>query len=99
MPELKTPTISKRAGRAVARGTEDRNARLAAGLVAGAGAAIAATKAALDRVDQDTDDGQPRAYRLRRKESPIAGIRRVAEGRADDALDQLHDGLERNPDT
>src|SRR5919204_968311 len=97
MPELKTRPISKRAERAFARATKDRNARLAAGLVAGAGAAIAATKAGLDRVRQATDDGQPRAYRLRRKESPIAGIRRVAEGRADDALDQLHDGVERNP--
>src|SRR5919106_3312410 len=98
MPELKTPTVSKRAQRALARATNDRNAKLAAGLVAGAGAAIAATKAVLDRADQDADDGQPRAYRLRRKESPIAGIRRVGEGRADDALDQLHDGVERNPD-
>src|SRR3954454_5743625 len=98
MPELKTPTISKRAERAIARATKDRNARLAARLVAGAGVAVAATKVALDRVHQDADDGQPRAYRLRRKESPIAGIRRVAEGRADDALDQLQDGIERNPD-
>ncbi len=97
MPKLKTPTFSKRAERAVARATKDRNARLAAGLVAGSGAAIAATKVALDRVRQDTGDGQPRTYRLRRKESPIAGIRRVAEGRADDALDQLHDGVEHNP--
>src|SRR5215207_3659408 len=98
MPELKTPTISKRAERAVARATKDRNARLAAGLVAGAGVAGVATKAAIDRVHQDTDDGQSRAYRLRRKESPIAAIQRVAEGRADDALDQLQDGMERNPD-
>src|SRR5919197_2489211 len=98
MPELKTPTISKRAERALARATRDRDARLAAGLVAGAGVAVVATKAALDRVHQDTDDGPPRAYRLRRKESPIAAIRRVAEGRADDALDQLRDGVERNPD-
>jgi CHAD domain-containing protein len=98
MPELKTPTISKRAERALARAAKDRNAQLAAGLVAGAGAAIAATKAALDHRHEDTDDGQPRTYRLRRKESPIAGIRRVAEGRAEDALEQLHDGVERNPE-
>jgi CHAD domain-containing protein len=99
MPELKTPTMSKRAERAVARATRDRNARLAAGLVAGPGVAIAATKVALDHVREDTDDRQSRTYRLRRKESPIAGIRRVAEGRADDALDQLHDGMKHNPGT
>src|SRR5919198_1946679 len=98
MPELKTPTVSKRAERALARATKDRNARLAAGLVVGAGAAIAATKAALDRVHEDTDNRKPRTYRLRRKESPIAGIRRVAESRADDALEQLREGIERNPD-
>jgi CHAD domain-containing protein len=98
MPKMKTPTISKRAQRALSRATNDRNAKLAAGLVAGAGAAIAATKAALDRADHDTDDGQSRTYRLRRKESPIAGIRRVAEGRAADALEQLREGIERNPD-
>src|SRR5919197_1808573 len=97
MPELKTPTVSKRAERALARATRDRDARLAAGLLAGAGVAVAATEAALDRVHQDTDDGRPRAYRLRRKESPIAAIRRVAEGRADDALDQLQDGMKQNP--
>jgi CHAD domain-containing protein len=99
MPELKSPTFSKRAERAVARATKDRNARLAAGLVAGSGVAIAATKVALDRAREDADDGRPRTYRLRRKESPIAGIRRVAEGRAEDALDQLHDGMEHNPGT
>jgi CHAD domain-containing protein len=98
MPELKTPTISNRAERALARATKDRNARLAAGVVAGAGTAVAAAKVALDRARQDTDDEQPRTFRLRRKESPIAGIRRVAEGRADEALDQLRDGVERNPE-
>jgi CHAD domain-containing protein len=98
MPELNPPTISRRAERALARAAKDRNAQVAAGLVAGAGAAIAATKAALDRVREDTDDREPRTYRLRRKESPIAGIRRVAVGRADDALEQLREGIERNPD-
>jgi CHAD domain-containing protein len=97
MLELKPPTFSKRAERAVARAAKDRNARLAAGLLAGSGAAIVATKVALDRVREDPDDGQSRTYRLRRKESPSAGIRRVAEGRADDALDQLHDGMKHNP--
>lgn len=63
MPELKTATISKRAERALARATKDRHAWLATGVVAGAGVALAATKAALDRIDQDGDDGQPRAYR------------------------------------
>jgi CHAD domain-containing protein len=97
MPELKIPTISKRAERALARAAKDRNARLAAGLAAGAGAAVAATKAALDRRDgRDDDPGPSRTYRLRRKESPIAGVRRVAEGRAADALEQLREGVARD---
>jgi len=33
-----------------------------------------------------------RGYRLKRKESPVAGIRRVAAGRAEHALDQLRSG-------
>jgi CHAD domain-containing protein len=98
MPELRTPEISRRAQRALARAAHDRHAQLVGGLVAGTGAAIAATKAALDR--RATDGAKPdeeRTYRLRRKEPAAAGIRRVAEGRADDALEQLREGADPDP--
>lgn len=98
MPELKTPAISKRAQRALSRAAHDRHAQLVAGLVAGTGAAIAATKTALDRrADDDAEPGEERIYRLRRKEPAAAGIRRIAEGRADDALEQLREGVEPDP--
>jgi CHAD domain-containing protein len=98
MPELKTPEISKRAQRALARAAHDRHAQLVGGLVAGTGAAIAATKAALDRRAADgAKPGEERTYRLRRKEPAAAGIRRVAEGRADDALERLREGAEGDP--
>jgi CHAD domain-containing protein len=98
MPELKTPAISKRAQRALARAAHDRHAQLVAGLVAGTGAAIAATKTALDRrADDGAEPGEERIYRLRRKEPAAAGIRRIAEGRADDALEQLREGAEPDP--
>ena len=46
---LKDGALSRRAERALDRAARDRNAKVAAGVVAGAGAAIVATKAALDR--------------------------------------------------
>ena len=94
MPALKGGALSQRAERALARAARDRNAQLAAGLLAGAGAAVAATKAALDRRADDGADDKARIYRLKRKEPAGDGIRRVAVGRADDALDQLRDGTE-----
>ena len=82
--------VSQRAERALARAASDRHAQLAAGLVAGASAAIAATKAALERrEDVGADPVEDRTYRLRRKEPASDGIRRVARGRADEALEQL----------
>ena len=98
MPELKTPAISERAQRALARAAHDRHAQLVGGLVAGTGAAIAATKAALDRREADgAKPDEERTYRLRRKEPAAAGIRRVAEGRADDALERLREGADGDP--
>ena len=94
MAALKDGGVSqRRAERTLARAARDRHAQVAAGLVAGAGAAIAATKAALERREDDgaepVEDG---SYRLRRKEPAPDGIRRVARGRADDALEQLREG-------
>jgi CHAD domain-containing protein len=98
MPELRTPAISKRAQRALARAVHDRHAQLVAALAAGTGAAIAATKTALDRRAGDgAQPGEERTYRLRRKEPAPAGIRRIAEARADDALEQLREGAEADP--
>jgi CHAD domain-containing protein len=67
----------------------DRTTKIAAGTVAGAGAALVAAKAALDRHNGYDADEPSRKYRLRRKETPIHGLRRIAEGRAKDAVDQL----------
>jgi CHAD domain-containing protein len=97
MPELKTPPLSERAQRALTRAARDRQAQLAAGLVAGAGAGIAATKALLDRRADGAEPDPQRTYRLRRKEPAAAGIRRVAEGRTDDALEHLREGAESDP--
>jgi CHAD domain-containing protein len=67
----------------------DRTTKIAAGTAAGAGAALAAAKAALDRRNGQDADEPTRKYRLRRKETPIQGLRRIAQGRTRDALEQL----------
>jgi len=69
----------------------DRKTRIAAGTVAGAGAAVAAAKAALDRRNGHGSDGPSRKYRIKRSETPVQGLRRVAAGRADHALEQLRE--------
>jgi CHAD domain-containing protein len=90
MAPLKDGGVSERA---LARAARDRHAQVAAGLVAGAGAAIAATKAALERREEGgAKPVEDRTYRLRRKEPAPDGIRRVARGRADAALEQLREG-------
>jgi CHAD domain-containing protein len=97
-------TMSNRAQRALARATQERKSLLSAaedhkaeiaagalGTVAVAGAA-AAGKAGLDRLLDDGDQGPSRAYRLKSTEKPRQGIRRIARGRAADALEQLDRG-------
>jgi CHAD domain-containing protein len=94
MAALRNGGLSQRPERALARAARDRHAQLAAGLVAGVGAAIAATKVALERPENGrAEPVENRTYRLRRKEPASDGIRRVARGRADDALGQLRDGV------
>jgi CHAD domain-containing protein len=83
----------RRVERALARAARDPNARIAAAVVAGAGAVAVATKAIRARRRTVELDGGSRAYRLRRKESAADGVRRIAAGCADDALDQLRDGV------
>jgi CHAD domain-containing protein len=93
MAPLKDGGVSQRARR--------RGRRRAGGVGRGlrgrspvpAGAAIAATKAALERrEDGGAEPVEDRTYRLRRKEPAPDGIRRVGRGRADDALEQLREG-------
>jgi CHAD domain-containing protein len=80
---------SERVQRAIERAARDPRARIGAGAVVAAGAAVAATKVA--REAGEDGGGPSRAYRLRRKEDPAAGVRRIAYGRIDDALDHAHD--------
>jgi CHAD domain-containing protein len=80
---------SERVQRAIERAARDPRARIGAGAVVAAGAAVAATKAA--REAGDDGGGPSRAYRLRRKEDPVAGVRRIAYGRIDDALEHARD--------
>ncbi|HEX2129285.1 MAG TPA: CHAD domain-containing protein [Solirubrobacterales bacterium] len=68
-----------------------REAKLAAGAIGAAGAA--ATALALRRLRQeraeDGTGGGPRAYRLRTEERVAFGLRRVARGRLDSAVERL----------
>jgi CHAD domain-containing protein len=87
-------STSKRARRALANATNAREARLAAGAVAaGAGVAAAATvgrrAGLLGNGGANGHSGPPRTYRLRRSEPVAAGVRRIALGRIDDALEHL----------
>jgi CHAD domain-containing protein len=86
--------MTTRVERGLARATRDRNARIAtgaAGTAVAAGAAIAAGKAAVDRLRSDEDSGPSRAYRLKPQEKPAKGIRRIAAGRAEKALEELRE--------
>jgi CYTH domain-containing protein/CHAD domain-containing protein len=94
--------MSNRAQRALSRAAKERKALVsvagehkteiasAIGTVAVAGAA-AAGKAGLEKLREDGQTGPSRAYRLKSKEKPKQGIRRIARGRAADALEQLED--------
>jgi CHAD domain-containing protein len=68
------------------RATRDRRAQAAAGAVVVSAAAVAG-KLGIDRLTGD--DGPSRAYRLKHGESVKDGVRRIAHGRADDAVERL----------
>jgi CHAD domain-containing protein len=72
------------------RVTPDRSARIAAAGAIAAGAAVAGGRVAIRRLSSDEgDDGPSRKYRLRRKEAPSDGVRRIALGRSESALEHL----------
>jgi CHAD domain-containing protein len=75
------------AEKALTRAVKDRRTQLAAGAAATAIAALAG-KVGYDRLGGG-DDGPSRRYRLKRGESVKKGVRRIAAGRADDAIEQL----------
>jgi CHAD domain-containing protein len=80
---------SNRAKRAAKPPAVDRLTQITAGSLLGAGAALAG-KSALDRVGSDSKTSGPsRSYRLKRKEEPADGVRRIAGGRAETALEDL----------
>jgi CHAD domain-containing protein len=81
--------MSNRTQRALTRAAEDRKIQIAAGTLTAAGAALAG-KAGVEALRSSGDGSGPsRAYRLKTREKPKQGIRRIARGRAQDALDQL----------
>src|SRR4051794_709128 len=66
----------------------DRKVGVAAGALTVAGAAAAAGKAALERRNGH-ESGPSRAYRVKQGEDPSEEVRRIAAGRADNALEEL----------
>lgn len=89
---------SSRAKRKLTRSAADRRAQIAAGGLLTAGVALVG-KAALERDGSDAAhrSGASRAYRVRRKETPSEGIKRIAEGRAEKALEELRGARESDP--
>jgi CHAD domain-containing protein len=83
--------MSTRATRALARAASDRRAQVAAGALAAVGAGALAGKVAVDHIqEEDGAKGPSRSYRLKGKESPTKGIRRIALGRAQKAAEELN---------
>ena len=81
--------MDTRAKRAVERAAGDRRAQVAAGAVAVAGAAAVAGRLATK--DDDSHSGPSRAYQFEPKEEPAEGVRRIALGRVDSALEGLRE--------
>jgi CHAD domain-containing protein len=67
-----------------------REAKIAAGAATVAAAAVAAREL-LGRSEDESGPGPSRAYRLRRREPLGLGVRRVARGRLDCAVERLRD--------
>jgi CHAD domain-containing protein len=83
--------MSTRATRALTRAAGDRRAQVAAGTLAAVGAGALAGKVAVDYLqEEDGAKGKSRSYRLKSKESPSKGIRRIALGRAEKAAEELN---------
>lgn len=84
--------MATRATRGLTRAASDRRAQVAAGTLAAVGAGAVAGKVAMDHLHEDNGTkGKSRAYRLKGKEPPTKGIRRIALGRADKAAEELND--------
>jgi CHAD domain-containing protein len=82
--------MANRAQRTLVRAAEDRKAQIAAATVVVTGAAVAG-KAGIEKLRENGNGGPSRAYRLKSKEKPKQGLRRIARGRAQNALDELED--------
>jgi CHAD domain-containing protein len=84
--------MSTRATRGLTRAASDRKAQVAAGALAAVGAGAVAGKVAIDHLhEEDGAKGKSRPYRLKDKEAPTKGIRRIALGRAQKAAEELDD--------
>jgi CHAD domain-containing protein len=82
--------MANRAQRTLVRAAEDRKTQIAAATVVVTGAAVAG-KAGVEKLRESGNGGPSRAYRLKSKEKPKQGLRRIARGRAQNALDELED--------
>lgn len=85
--------MSTRATRALTRAAGDHRAQVATGALAAVGAGALAGKVAVDHLQEEEDGAKrkSRSYRLKSKESPTKGIRRIALGRAEKAVEELND--------
>jgi CHAD domain-containing protein len=75
---------------------EKRNAQIAVGGLAAAGAAVIGGKAVLER-SRARREGDSRRYRLRRGEQPASEVRRVARGRVESALQHMREESPKDP--
>jgi CHAD domain-containing protein len=86
--------VSNRAQRTLIHAAEERRSQIAAAGIVATGVAVAG-KVGLEKLRENgTRDGPSRAYRLKGKEKPKRGIRRIALGRADNALQELDEAGE-----
>jgi CHAD domain-containing protein len=86
---LTAPPPPKRVERAVSKAAHDRGAQLGAAAAVATGAAVIGGRAAARAIRSDGHDGPSRAYRLKRREKTAKGVRRIAHGRVEHALEQL----------
>lgn len=87
--KVASSTTSEGLKTAASEAVQDRKARLGAAAAVATGAALVAGRVATKAGGSDGTTGPSRAYRLKRKEKTAKGVRRIARGRVDHALEAL----------